>query len=368
MNGYEYVYIHLPFCDVICHYCDFYTARAKDARHEELFSALTKEFFQQEKNLAPKLKAIYFGGGTPGVSPPPLLRKFLDLFQSRITPQTEVTLEVNPNNISEETVSAWREMGISRVSMGVQSLRADLLKRLGRVHTGDDALNGLKLCVAKIPNITADLIYAVPGQDLRTPAEDAEKLLDLGLKHISAYNLTLEKEHFLFPKILPGDDAFQQIEALSKKAASYGLRHYEISNMGLPGFESVNNCNYWKGGAYMALGPSAHGFDGVNKRWQNIADWEKYVRLLVDGKSPIDSEEILSKEQLMIERIFTSLRMEKGIPLEEFQKRFGMDLLVKNAAFIAELEKQGLGEVRDGFLKLSFRGRMLGDEIARKLL
>ncbi len=227
---------------------------------------------------------------------------------------------------------------------------------------------GLKLLVQKIPNVTADLIYAVHNQDLLAPAEDAETLLKLGLKHISAYNLTLEKNHFLFSKILPGDEAYQQIEALSHMAANYGLRHYEISNMGMPGFESRNNQNYWRGGPYLALGPSAHGYDGKKKRWHNIADWEEYIRCIDKNENPIHTEETLTQEQLMIERIFTSLRTEEGIHLEEFQRRFQIDLAAKNKDFITQLEIKALGELKNGFLKLSFQGRMLGDEIARKLL
>lgn len=364
---YEYLYIHLPFCDVICHYCDFYTDRSKNARHEELFEAIHKELSSYQQSLAPKLKTIYFGGGTPGVTPSPLLAKFLKTLAPYTTPSTEITLEVNPNNVSEQIVENWAEAGVNRLSMGVQSLRDDLLKSLGRTHSGEDAKKALKICREKIPNITGDLMYALPGQSIEAPSEDAKELLDLGLKHISAYNLTLEKKHFLYAKVLPGDLAYQQIERLAKTAAERGLRHYEISNFALPGYESKHNQNYWRGNPYLALGPSAHGYDGGNRRWSNIADWEKYVSLLEQGLSPIENTESLTNEQLIIERIFTELRTEEGLDLAALKQRFGLSLEESRGTFLKDLRAQGLGEILGDRLKLSFRGRMLGDEIAAKL-
>jgi oxygen-independent coproporphyrinogen-3 oxidase len=366
--SFEYVYVHLPFCEVICHYCDFYTARNKDARHEDLFAALHLELESYRSQLATTLKAIYFGGGTPGLSPTPLLKKFLGEFSSHINPETEITLEVNPNNVNREIVSAWREAGINRLSMGIQSLRDDLLKKLGRTHSGEDAMNALKLCAETFSNVSGDLIYGVPGQENSVPAEEAERMADLGLTHLSAYHLSLSPQHFLFSKLPEDNIAFEQIKLVSERLAQKGFEHYEISNFAKPGKESRNNSNYWHGGAYLALGPSAHGFDGNALRWHNIANWEEYCTRLQSGKSVIVEKENLSLEQRKIEYLFTRLRLQSGINLKEFETLFGVSLEKEKTALFEDLKKMGLGELGNGHFLPSFRGRMLGDELVQKFL
>ncbi|MGZ3710206.1 MAG: radical SAM family heme chaperone HemW, partial [Bdellovibrionota bacterium] len=277
-QGLEYLYVHLPFCEVICHYCDFYTVRAKDARHEEFFTALRAEASTQLPLLAPEIKAIYFGGGTPSASPPELVHSFLEIFRDRVTAETEITLEANPTNISPAIVASWKAAGINRISLGIQSLDDKILKRLGRVHSGKQAIAALETCLTAFENVTGDLIYGVPEQSEEQPAQHAATMAKLGLKHISAYNLTLEPGHFLHPRLPADDFSWKQIRKLAETLEARGFSHYEISNFAVPGFESRNNMNYWKGGGYLALGPSAHGFDGEYTRWHNVADWEEYVK------------------------------------------------------------------------------------------
>lgn len=363
---FAYIYVHLPFCEVICHYCDFYTARAKEARHEEFFRALNADADAQLPKLAPQLKSIYFGGGTPSASPPELIHQFLQKFRNRIRPETEITLEANPTNITPEIVRAWQTAGINRVSLGIQSLDDQILKRLGRVHTGRQALEALKTCCEAFDNVTGDLIYGVPDQPVNQPAEHACAMADVGLRHVSAYHLTLEPTHFLHAKLPDGDFAWEQIKRLTSALEGRGFEHYEISNFGQPGYESRNNKNYWAGGAYLALGPSAHGFDGDNTRWHNVADWEKYIALATTGQSVVAETEILTAEQRRIETIFTSLRTTEGLDLARFQRDFGVDL--ETNPFLKECEKRGLARVTNRHFVLTFSGRMLGDEIARKLI
>lgn len=364
--NFEYVYVHLPFCEVICHYCDFYTARAKEARHEEFFAALAKEATAELPRLSASLKAIYFGGGTPSASPPELIHSFLELFRDRIKPDTEITLEANPTNIRPELVRAWKAAGINRISLGIQSLDDAILKRLGRVHSGMQAEAALKACLEEFKNVTGDLIYGVPGQSEDQPAEHAARMADLGLKHVSAYHLTLEPNHFLHPKLPESEFAWRQIRLVADALEKRGFAHYEISNFGVPGFESRNNKNYWAGGAYLALGPSAHGFNGLRTRWHNVADWEKYVALASAGESVRAETEELTEEQRKIEVIFTALRTAEGLDLQAFEREFGQDLRKKAA--ILECEKNGFGKVTNGRFVLTFSGRMLGDEIAKRLI
>jgi len=366
--SYRHLYAHFPFCDVICHYCDFYTARAKDARQEDFFSSLIAEAKAAIPNLSEPLNAIYLGGGTPSVSPPELLEKFLLVFQPLIGPETEITMEANPTNISAESLASWKAMGINRISLGVQSLNDSLLKRLGRVHTARSALDALSLAKNYIANVSGDLIYAVPGQEESEPAEHGILLAQAGATHISAYHLTLPNTHFLFSQLPQDSFAWSQIKLLAEKLAPLGFEHYEVSNFSRPGFASKNNSNYWGGGPYWALGPSAHGFDGGSSRWKNVADWEEYVRRIKEGQSAVEDRENLTPEQRQIEALFTSLRTHKGLDLASFKENFGQDLGRRHAAFFERLEKEGLAVLANGHFILTFSGRMLTDEIVKKLL
>jgi oxygen-independent coproporphyrinogen-3 oxidase len=368
MSAYSHVYAHFPFCDVICHYCDFYTARSKDADQVGFLAAITKEarsFLQTEK---PKLQALYLGGGTPSVSPLGELRDFINSFQPYLEIDAEITLETNPNTIADERLAAWQEMGINRISLGVQSLTDTTLRRLGRTHTAAEAIACLTQIYRLFPNTSADLIYAVPGTNKESLLEDARRFVDLGIPHLSAYHLTLESKHFLFSK-LPNDEfASEQVEQLSDFLQSQGYEHYEMSNFGKPGFRSKNNSNYWRGGAYFALGPSAHGFDGGQLRWKNISDWKEYINRINLGQSVVETRETLSSEQLQIERLFTALRTLEGLDLTQWENSFGFSLAQQKSAVIERLVKEGLAALSNGHFVLTLRGRLVADEIVKKLL
>lgn len=368
MPAYRHIYAHLPFCDVICHYCDFYTARNKEARYDEFFAALGAEAKLNLPKLSEPLEALYFGGGTPSAAPTALLAEFIEIFRPWITPETEITLEANPNNITEANMRAWKAMGINRLSMGIQSLDDVVLKRLGRVHGAEPARQALQLAQEYIQNISGDLIYGVPGQAEEDPARDAVAMASLGLTHISAYHLTIPSNHFLYAKLPEDSFAWKQIEKVAAALAPLGFEHYEVSNFGKPGYHSKNNGNYWRGGPYLALGPSANGFDGQSTRWKNIANWEEYVTRLGRGESPIEETEQLTSEQRRIEILFTSLRTSEGLDLARFRNEFGEDLSLRHASLFAALEKDGLGALANSRFMLTFAGRMLTDEIVRKLL
>lgn len=366
--AFRHVYIHIPFCEVICHYCDFYKVRAKEASYGDFFDALLTEARSILDVMAPRLDAIYFGGGSPSTAEPAQIRAVLDLFRDRIHAGTEVTLEANPRDISREKVRAWKEAGVNRISLGIQALNDQILKRVGRAHNSAGAIRALETCLAELENVTGDLIYGVPEQALDGPASHALELAKLGLKHFSAYHLSVSPRHFLHSKLPEESFAVDQIQLVVERLAPLGFRQYEIANFGLPGFESRNNLNYWKGGPYQALGPSAHGFDGTNVRWQNIPDWKEYVNLIRQGKSPVHFREELSNEQRTIESIFTGLRLDEGLDLKRIESAFGCDILRKNAALFEAWEKEGLGTLDGGIFVPTFKGRMLADEITRKLL
>jgi oxygen-independent coproporphyrinogen III oxidase len=366
--SYPFVYTHFPFCDVICHYCDFYTARTKEADQSRFFEALKQEATIFLETHKPKLKALYMGGGTPSVSPLIELEKYLALFLPYLEPDAEVTLEANPNNIHPLSLSSWKSMGINRISLGVQSLEDKTLKRLGRTHSASEAQEAIRKIRAVFENTSADLIYGVPDTNLDSCVLDAKKLVDLGLNHISAYHLTLEPKHFLFSKLPKDEFAAEQILQLSDFLQKLGFDHYEFSNFAKPGFSSKNNSNYWRGGAYYALGPSAHGYDGKKTRWKNISDWQSYINKIHGDSSAVDSVEDLSLEQLQIERLFTSLRTKEGIDLARWKLDFGFMLEERRASILKKLEEEGLASLSKDRIVLTLKGRMLADEIVKKLL
>lgn len=368
MNSFEHVYVHIPFCDVICHYCDFYTARTKDARFEEFFTSLNKESEKQKPHRAPHLKALYMGGGTPSASPAPLLEKFLRTFGSAIDASTEVTLEANPNHLTEENLLAWKDMGINRLSLGIQSLEDSTLKRLGRTHSGAEALSAIERAGKIFSNLSCDLIYAVPDQSVDRPAQDAAAILGAGAHHLSAYHLTLEPQHFLYARLPTDEQAKNQIAKVVEICASHGLDHYEMSNFGSERTFSRNNLNYWGGGSYGALGPSAHGFDGERKRWRNLADWKAYGDAILKGENPLESEETLTDEQRRIEVLFTGLRTKFGISLSKYERDFGYSFLERHKIELDRLVNSGLALIDGDRFKLTFEGRLLTDEVVKRIL
>lgn len=367
-KSFRHIYVHVPFCEVICHYCHFYTARSKEARQPEFFAALETHAAGDFAKMDDKLEAIYFGGGTPAASPPELISSFLASLKNQISPSTEITLEANPANVTKENALRWRDAGINRVSMGVQSLNDNLLKKLGRVHSADDARRALETCLQEIENVSCDLMYGVPGQPEEEPGEQALELVNRGAQHLSAYHLTLEKEHFLHSQLPSGELAWKQIRGIADRVIPLGLGHYEIASFAAPAQESRNNKNYWSGGPYLAYGPSAHGFDGDSNRWSNVSDWTEYVRRIEAGEAPEAWTEKLTAEQRRIEVIFTSIRTSKGLDLEAFQRQFGIDLVSQKGALFERWLKEGLGTVTNGHFVLSFSGRMLADEIAKNLI
>jgi oxygen-independent coproporphyrinogen-3 oxidase len=369
MSAYRHIYVHIPFCEVICHYCHFYTARAAEAPSQEpFFAALGKEVARALPEMGEKLQAVYFGGGTPGASPPEEIAKFLALLAPRLTAETEITLETNPTNVTLERARAWREAGINRISLGVQSLDDPTLKRLGRAHSAEQARAAVRALAREIPNLSCDLIYAVPEQPQEIPCQHALELHALGARHLSLYHLTLEKEHFLHPQLPSDAFAWRQLRQVADALLPLGFHHYEVASFGLSGAESHNNKNYWHGGPYLAFGPSAHGFDGERTRWSHVSDWREYIRRAEVGESTRAWTENLTQEQRRIEVIFTSLRTAEGLNLAAYRHKFGEDPQKTRSASLARWAEDGLAAIAKDHLVLTFKGRMLADEIARILL
>lgn len=306
------LYIHVPYCHSKCAYCDFYsTARTVDPRYT---ATILDEYSRRRGELTEPVETVYFGGGTPSILPEDDLRLLLRRF-ARLNP-TEFTVEVNPEDVSDRLCRLLADCGVNRVSMGIQSFDARELKTIGRRHSPDDALRALeRLRSAGLENISGDLIFGLPGQTLQSWERSLGRLLGLGLPHFSAYLLSYEEGTRLFRWLEAGrvEEASEEFvtemyRLLIGEARRGGYSHYEISNYSLPGREALHNTNYWRSRPYLGLGPGAHSFDGLVRRY-NPSSLKEYLES--GGRiTLVDDEDETSR---INDRIITALRTREGL-------------------------------------------------------
>lgn len=325
------IYLHIPFCHKACHYCNFHFSTSLQ-RKPELVHALLQEIGQRRDYLQGKpIRSVYFGGGTPSLLSDAELRSLMDGLHRHFTilPEAEITLEANPEDITTAAVHHWISAGINRLSIGIQSFSDPLLQWMNRNHSGQDAETCiLKAQDAGIHNLSADLIYGIPGLTDGQWEEDSWRLVELEVPHISAYALTVEPKTALAHQISTGkvsqtDDAqgARQFHLLRGWLQQSGYAHYEISNYARDGRMAVHNTGYWLGQEYLGLGPSAHSFNGHSRQW-NIANNARYIALVEQGGGYTEREE-LDPYTRMNERIMTSLRTMWGLDLDQFGAAFG---------------------------------------------
>lgn len=366
------LYLHFPFCESKCHYCDFYSIGAERTGEGDpnLFErALRREIELRAAagQFSAPIETVFMGGGTPSMTPPESMRRALEPLLKTVTlaPGYEWTMEANPSSVDLERLKAYRDLGVNRISMGVQALRDDLLLRLGRVHSRDAALRALDVIFkAGFTQVSVDLLCGVPDQSLADLESAIDTLTAFPITHLSCYLLTLPPSHRMF-KELPNEDAqLEHLLLIDRELTTRGFEHYEISNFARPGGQARHNLAYWKGQGYIALGPSAHGFDvAAGVRQKNVSSLHKYARqLLEEGKLPIEWEEVLTSEQKEIEKWMLALRLAEGFPLEWLDTP-------RRKAVAAKLTTEGLmmhGE--SGRLRLSPRGFALSDQVAQALI
>ncbi|MBM3921772.1 MAG: radical SAM family heme chaperone HemW [Sphingomonadales bacterium] len=321
------IYLHIPFCKQACHYCNFHFSTTRD-QQGALIEALAKEIELQKDYLQRQpVHTIYFGGGTPSILP----KASLDLLLQTIRQQTgyaneaEITLEANPDDITEENCQAWREAGINRLSIGVQSFIEDELRWMNRAHSAAQSLQGLQTASRFFSNISIDLIYGLPGQSHAQWQSNVEKAISLNIAHLSCYALTVEPKTALEKKIrtkqyspVDPDKQSAQFLALMEWLEKAGYRHYEISNFAKPQMESRHNSAYWQGEHYVGIGPSAHSYNGISRQW-NLSNNALYIRFIEKGQIPYEIE-ILTPAQICNEYIMTALRTDTGIELATLGK------------------------------------------------
>ena len=367
------IYIHIPFCKQACHYCDFHFSTSVKKK-AELVDMLCKELVLRKDELPGPIQTIYFGGGTPSLlTSEELALIFKTIFETyKVSKTAEITLEANPDDLSEEVLKTLDTSPINRLSIGVQSFFEADLKLMNRAHNAEEALRSLQLAKQYFENISIDLIYGIPGQSNQQWRQNLDTALELEIPHISSYALTVEPktalEKFIEKgKVKPVDDETyrEQFDMLVNTLTSNGFEHYEFSNYGKPGFHSQNNMAYWLGKPYLGIGPSAHSFDGTSRKW-NISNNNLYINAIHEGKIPQQSEE-LSLSDSYNEYVMTRLRTKFGVSaldvLEKFGENYRSHFLKESDKFIVD----GTLENRDDTYHITSKGKFLSDGIAADL-
>jgi oxygen-independent coproporphyrinogen III oxidase len=368
------IYLHIPFCKQACTYCNFHfstSLRYKD----ELVKALATEAAREKEFLAGEaLDTIYFGGGTPSILEIADLELLLTTIRKdySITPGVEITLEANADDISTEKLRAWRDLGINRLSIGVQSFFEEELRWMNRAHNAEQAINNLELARKEFDNITIDLIYGSPLLTDEMWKQNVETAIEMDIPHLSCYALTVEEKtplHKLIntSKVADVDDEKQarQFLLLMEWLREKGYEHYEVSNFAKPGFRSRHNSSYWKGQKYLGLGPSAHSYNGTERRW-NLANNNVYIKSINEGTSQRELE-LLTPAQKLNEFVMISLRTMEGIDLDQLQEQFGVDERRRIETEVEKYVKHQLVQYDHPFVRLTDEGMLRADGIASEL-
>ncbi len=402
------LYIHIPFCERKCPYCDFNTYAGLQNLYAPYAQALAQAIARAGDAWGhPCARTVFIGGGTPTVLPVPLLAEIMDAVHRAfvIAPDAEITSEANPGTVDRARFSGLRTLGVNRLSMGAQSFDDEELRFLGRIHSAEDIDRAFVAArAAGFDNINLDLIYGIPGQDAKIWARTLTRVLALAPEHISCYSLTVEAgtplAHWVAEGSVPppdddlAADLYEQAEAMLAEA---GYEHYEISNwarrqgphlpslpppftsfgrergLGKSGgqfspYRSRHNLIYWRNEPYLGFGPGAHSSLGRH-RWWNIRSPAAYIRRLAAGEGVIEGEETIGDALAMGETMMLGLRLlQEGVGTEEFAARHGRRLEEVYATELRELQEWGLLEMLDGRVRLTPRGRLLGNQVFQRFL
>lgn len=367
------IYIHVPFCKRKCVYCDFASFAGREGIWKEYFAALGEEIDGWTEQLqAYEAHSIFFGGGTPSLVDAEFIARTLERLRNtvRFAADIEITLEANPGTLTNEKLRIYRNAGINRLSLGVQSFDSDLLKNLGRIHTPEDAEKAVLLAQdAGFDNISIDLMYALPGQSMAQWKRTLEKAVSLPLTHISAYSLIVEEGTEMARRVtagetvIPDDDSVNEMQRMAVcMLAHAGFARYEISNFAKPGCESRHNMTYWIGGEYLGLGSAAHSLM-ANARFSNQPEPERYMA----GERKLDYS-LRSIRDQQEEALMLETRMVRGLDLNKWQRRFAEDFLKKYANTVRRLGNYGFIEIENGFLRLTPAGLELQDSVVLELM
>lgn len=370
------IYIHIPFCKKLCSYCDFYHINHY-SDNQGFIEAIVKEAVMRKWYLENEtVSTIYIGGGTPSLLSVDQITLILEALHNnfKIDRDCEITIELNPDDVSQDLLRGLKDLNINRISLGIQSWRDADLKLLNRRHDASCAASALEETFkAGFDNVSVDLIYGIPGMTAKEWSSNLDITFSYGIRHLSAYHLTIEpgtifwklKEKGRFTEI-DEDESNTLFNLLIEKAAGSGFIQYEISNFAKEGYFSVHNSNYWKQVSYLGLGPSAHSFNGYSRQW-NIRDVKKYIKGVRSGDLMFEREE-LDKKTRFNEYIMVSLRTMWGINLNYVEKVFdkeGYDYLINMAGKFVDY---GLMKQEKNTLILTNQGIMISDNIISEIM
>lgn len=374
------LYIHIPFCEHKCSYCDFYSVERLEAI-ESFIGALCQEIALLAESfpeaLEEPISTLYMGGGTPSLLTPQQLERIIAALQSvfRFTAGLEWTVECNPGTVDRERLRAYRELGVNRLSFGVQSFEEPELRFLERLHTPEQGCQAVEWAFqAGFDNVNVDLMFALPGQTLASWHRTLQRALALAPQHISAYSLIWEpgtplyrrwKQGTIHP--VPEELESAQYELAASLLQQAGYVHYEVSNFARPGYACRHNLLYWHGEQYVALGPSAHGYVQGRRYW-NVRNLRRYSELVMQGTLPIAGSEQLSPNEQFEELLFLQLRSD-GLSFERIRQDFGIELGVEAQDLFQRWDAAGLLRLwTPERLWLNSRGYALCDELSAELL
>ncbi|MGX2960531.1 radical SAM family heme chaperone HemW [Peribacillus sp. JNUCC 23] len=371
-------YIHIPFCEHICHYCDFNKVFLKGQPVDEYLVMMKKEMqLQVNKYPTAGLDTVFVGGGTPTSLDEKQLAFLCDSISEwmPMNEGAEYSFEANPGDLSREKLAIMFQSGVNRLSFGVQSFNDDLLKRIGRTHRAKEVYETIeKAQSVGFTNISIDLIYGLPGQTMEDFLETLDAALALDLPHYSSYSLIVEPKTVFYNlmqkgklNLPPQDLEARMYEQLMETMDKHGLNQYEISNFAKPGYESRHNLTYWNNDEYYGIGAGAHGYT-AGRRIANHGPVKKYMTPLVDNELPVLENHLVPIHEQMEEEMFLGLRKTAGVSYAKFADKFRVEM---TDVFAKPLEKhvgKGLLEEKDGFVRLTKQGKLLGNEVFQEFL
>jgi oxygen-independent coproporphyrinogen-3 oxidase len=365
------IYIHIPFCRKRCYYCDFFKSTDLSQK-TRLLEGMKRELVSRSHELeTDEINTIYLGGGTPSVLKIGELKDLLEIIRQNYTvsPDAEITMEANPDDLTEGNLAALRTIGFNRLSMGIQSFADQDLKLMNRRHTASQAIQCVKWAKkAGFLNLSIDLIYGLPNQSLGEWEHNVRMAVELDVQHISAYNLTYHEGTVFYEQLkkgilkeLPDELSLQQFELLIRILKEAGFEHYEISNFCKPGFYSQHNSSYWKSKKYLGIGPSAHSYDLQTRRW-NVSSVSKYIQG-VENDELYSETELLSEQDRYNDFIITGLRTMWGISEDSIQTGFPVKYLHHFQKSREKYLQSGHLTQIDETIRLSSDGLFISDRI-----
>ncbi len=368
------IYIHIPFCKQACHYCDFHFSTSLKKKDEMVLALASEITLRKNEFQSERVETIYFGGGTPSILEVADIRMLIDtVYQNYSVVETpEITVEANPDDLSEQRIIELSKNKVNRLSIGIQSFFEDDLKMMNRAHDSTEAKKCLETATQYFDNISIDLIYGVPGMSNEKWLRNVEMALSFNVPHISSYALTVEPKTALSTFIQKGiiqqpDDevAQEHFHLLVDTLEKNGFIHYELSNFGKENYFSRNNSSYWLGKKYIGIGPSAHSYDGISRSW-NVSNNSQYLKSIAENQLPSEKETLTLTDRYN-EYVMTGLRTVWGISLDRIEQEFGQFYLSHLNDHAEKYIEDHLLFVDDNILRTTKSGKFLADGIASDL-